>query len=163
MDIGKIAESVMAMDDAAWERHTNPWSGWSRISALPLVTLAIWSRVWIGWWAVLPLLLCLVWIWINPRIFAKPASTANWMSRGVLGERIWLARHESPIPSHHAKTSAILNGGALVGAVIYAVGLFQLHLCSTLAGLGAMMLFKLWFLDRMVWLYIDTQAKTDGG
>jgi len=37
----------MGMDDATWKRHANPWSGWSRITILPLLCLAIMSRVWV--------------------------------------------------------------------------------------------------------------------
>jgi len=36
-----------------WMRHADPWSVWTRFLALPLLALAAWSRVWIGWWAVL--------------------------------------------------------------------------------------------------------------
>nr|WP_238997445.1 DUF6653 family protein [Mycolicibacterium sp. CBMA 361] len=36
------------MTDAAWRRHANPWSVWTRFAAIPLMMLAIWSRVW-GW------------------------------------------------------------------------------------------------------------------
>mgnify|MGYP000427418669 CR=1 FL=1 len=41
MDIGKISERIMGMDDATWQRHSNPLSGWSRVSILPLITLAV--------------------------------------------------------------------------------------------------------------------------
>jgi hypothetical protein len=52
-DVFKSLERLMSMDDRVWRRHANPWSGWTRVTALPLLVLAIWSRVWIGWWAVL--------------------------------------------------------------------------------------------------------------
>lgn len=157
MDIGKLTERMMAMDDAAWDRHTNPWSGWTRVATLPVLTIAIWSRVWIGYWSLLAIGICLIWIWINPRMFPKPASTKNWMSRGVLGERIWLARHKHKIPAHHQRMATALNTGAFAGLIAYATGLYYLHLWITLIGLFAMMLFKLWFLDRMVWLYFEQQ------
>ena len=48
------------MDDDSWARHANPWSVWTRVPILPLLALAIWSRSWIGWWAVLPVLLLVV-------------------------------------------------------------------------------------------------------
>ncbi len=37
------------MTDAVWQRHTNPWSVWTRYASLPLLIVAIWSRVWLGW------------------------------------------------------------------------------------------------------------------
>lgn len=36
------------MDDAAWARHANPWSVWTRVPILLLLALAIWSRAWIA-------------------------------------------------------------------------------------------------------------------
>jgi len=45
----RMAERLMAMDDAVWMRHANPASVWSRIvTPLPLLPLAVWSRVWLG-------------------------------------------------------------------------------------------------------------------
>jgi hypothetical protein len=41
MDIVKLSERVMGMDDATWAKHTNPWSGWTRMSILPLFSFAI--------------------------------------------------------------------------------------------------------------------------
>lgn len=81
----------MGMTPQVWARHSNPWSGWSRLTVLPLFALAVWSRIWLGWGALGPILLVLVWTWLNPRIFATPKRTDNWMSRGVLGEQILAA------------------------------------------------------------------------
>ena len=106
MDIGKTSEQIMGMDDEVWERHANPYSGWSRVPVLSLLALAIWSRVWLGWWALVPIILIFVWIWFNPRLFPAPKSTDNWMSKGVLGERVWLNRKNVPIPTHHDKAAA---------------------------------------------------------
>ena len=50
MDYGGWLERLMKMDDAAWKRHANPWSAWTRTLILPLLALTVWSRVWIGWW-----------------------------------------------------------------------------------------------------------------
>lgn len=74
------------------------FSGWSRMSVLPLLALAIWSRIWIGWWSLLPIGVTIFWMWLNPRAFPIPQSTSNWMSKGVLGERVWL-RHYFVITS----------------------------------------------------------------
>ncbi|MCA8931790.1 MAG: hypothetical protein KDA49_04945, partial [Rhodospirillaceae bacterium] len=45
------------MDDATWARHASPWSVWTRVPIALLLVLAIWSRVWLGWWALLPVAL----------------------------------------------------------------------------------------------------------
>ena len=42
----KIARSF-SMSEDTWQRHSNPWSVWTRFTALPLIILAAWSRVWL--------------------------------------------------------------------------------------------------------------------
>lgn len=145
-------ERLMGMTDAVWARHANPWSGWTRVLTLPLFALAVWSRVWIGWWAVLPVGLLLVWTWVNPRLFPPPRSTRNWMSQGVLGERIWLARRGDAGLAHHVPVVRALIDLAAAGTAVLAFGLAILSLPLTLLGLAVAMLSKLWFVDRMVWI-----------
>ena len=149
------AERMMGMDDAVWDRHANPLSGWTRLSVLPLFALAVCSRVWLGWYALIPVGAVIVWTWLNPRLFAPPRSHAAWMTRGVLGERIWLNRARTPIPTHHARAALVLNIATGAGGVLYALGLWWLDAGVILAGLVGTMGGKLWFLDRMVWLYED--------
>jgi hypothetical protein len=150
--LGEATERIMAMNDVAWERHANPWSGWTRVATMPLLTLAIWSRVWIGWWSLVPISLVIVWTWINPRLFPPPASLDHWMSRGVLGERIWLADTEGSLAQHHRTVIRATTLIAGSGALVWLGGLIWLDLTATLSGLTASMLGKLWFIDRMVWI-----------
>jgi hypothetical protein len=156
VDIGRLSERIMGMDDATWARHSNPLSGWSRVSILPLFALAIWSRVWLGWHAFWIVLLFVLWTWVNPRVFGPPKSDDAWMTQGVLGERIWLGRSSHPIPRHHVRMTRLLNIAAGLAVLILAIGLWRLDLGLTLAGLFTAMGAKLWFLDRMVWLKTDT-------
>jgi len=158
MDVGRATERLMGMDDAAWERHANPWSGWTRVSILPLLALAIWSRVWLGWWSLAPVAVLIVWTWLNPRVFPPPRSVNNWMSQGVLGERIWLARNADPIPPHHQRMAVILSVASGFGVALLIWGLVLLDPGLTVAGLVLSMGGKLWFLDRMVWLKADTET-----
>ncbi len=81
------------------------------------------------------------------------------MTRGVLGERIWLAKATDPIPQHHARVARLLNLAAGVSVVVLGIGLWQLDFALTLAGLIGSMGAKLWFLDRMVWLKADTDKR----
>jgi Family of unknown function (DUF6653) len=157
MGLGSFAEKMMAMDDATWARHANPISGWSRVTILPLLALAVWARIWIGWWSLAAVAVLIGWTWLNPRLFSAPASTDNWMSRVVLGERVWLAAKTAPIPAHHARVTRILNIAASLGALILAIGLWRLDFGLVLAGLIAAMGAKLWFGDRMVWLLQDSR------
>jgi hypothetical protein len=145
------------MDDAAWARHANPWSVWTRVPILPLLALAVWSRAWIGWWALLPVALLLGWSWANPRAFTPPRSLDNWASRAVLGERLWLARAQAPVPPRHRVMPQLLAALSAAGTVLLGYGLGWLVAWAAIAGLAVALLGKLWFLDRMVWLVADME------
>jgi hypothetical protein len=101
MTLEDQAASLFQMDDDTWERHANPWSVWSRTTVLPVLILAAWSRVWLGWWALVPGAVALLWTWLNPRLFGRPASLDSWASKSVMGERVWMNRDEVPVPVHH--------------------------------------------------------------
>lgn len=146
---------AFGMDEGTWARHANPWSVWTRYTALPLLVLAIWSRAWLGWWSMLPLALAVLWMWLNPRFFPVPASTDNWASKAVLGERVWMRRGEVPLPPHHRRAPHLLAALAALGLPFLAWGLYHLQLWPTLFGVLLVFSGKLWFLDRMVWLYED--------
>ena len=143
------------MDAAAWARHANPWSGWTRVPALPLLALAIWSRAWLGWWALVPVAALLAWLWVNPRLFPPPRDDTAWMTRGVLGERLWLARDETPVPAHHRRAPNILSAIGAAGVLLAIGGLAMRAGWAVIAGVAVAMLAKLWFIDRMVWLHRD--------
>ena len=155
MTLGRGVERAMAMSDAVWERHANPWSAWTRVPVLPLLCLAIWARAWIGWWCLVPVALLVLWTWINPRAFPPPVSTDVWASRAVIGERIWLARAERPIPHHHAIWAIILSAVSGLGLPAIVYGLWVYDAGWLAAGLSVTVGAKMWFLDRMVWLYQD--------
>ena len=146
----------MAMDDRVWLRHANPWSGWSRMTVLPLIVLAIWSRVWLGWGAIVPIALSLGWMWWNPRAFAPPKRFDAWMIKGVFGERIFLA-HRAEIASHHRRAAHALSLLSLPGVVLTLLGLWLLWWEGAVFGTLLAMLPKVWFVDRMVWVFEDWQ------
>ncbi len=77
MRLVKTMERMMGLTDQTWDRHANPLSVYSRYSVLPLFILAVWSRVWIGWWSLLPLGLVVIWARINPHLFPPPATTRS--------------------------------------------------------------------------------------
>lgn len=115
----KFADAF-GMTDDVWMRHANPWSPWTRLSAMPLLFLSIWSRKWIRWWATVPILLTIFWIWVNPRIFPKPKSTDNWMSKAMFGERVMLNKRNIPIPERFESRLRI-NQAISVGGLLVAV------------------------------------------
>ncbi len=146
-------ETIFRMSDDVWIRHANPWSVWTRWAALPILLFSIWSRVWIGWWSVIPISLSVIWIWINPRVFKKARSTKSWSSRAVLGERVWLNRKAVAVPRHFEPVIKILNAISGIGTLMCIWGLIRLSLWMTIFGMTVLVLSKSWFLDRMVWLY----------
>lgn len=151
----KIAD-LLSMSDDVWMCHANPWSGWTRFfTVFPLLILSIWSRVWLGWWSLIPIAIAAFWTWLNPRIFPKPKSTHHWISQGVLGERVWLNRDQIPVPEHHHRVPNLLNVVSGLGGIVLVWGLIALNLCAILFGFTVVTLGKLWFIDRMVWVYKD--------
>jgi len=66
MPIEQQIARFFRMTDDVWARHANPWSVWTRYTTLPLLAISVWSRVWIGWWAAVPLIASLIWVYINP-------------------------------------------------------------------------------------------------
>ncbi|CAA0092433.1 Uncharacterised protein [BD1-7 clade bacterium] len=157
MDITKLAEKVMAMDDESWARHANPWSVYTRFSIMPLMSLAFWSREWIGYYSLIFIGLTFAWIWINPRLFSAPKITNNWASMGTFGERIYLNRKDAPIPAHHVTPTILLQVLSGVGFPIFVYGLYSLNIWILLLGNLWVMVFKAWFVDRMVWLFLDVK------
>ncbi len=153
----RIADAF-ALDEEGWQQHANPMSGWTRVPVLPVMALAIWSRDWIGWWCVVPIALIIVWAYVNPRAFPRPASTTAWVSRAVMGERVLLNREQIPIPSHHSLWAALLSALAVLGLPPLIWGLWALSLPWVLLGLVICVGAKLWFLDRMVWLFDEMSA-----
>ncbi|MEP5732495.1 MAG: DUF6653 family protein [Sulfitobacter sp.] len=154
MDLFRAAERMMAMDDGVWLRHANPWSGWSRMVILPMFCLAVWSRVWIGWGALVPIALVLVWIWWNPRAFAPPHRFDAWMTKGVFGERIFI-EHRDRIAPHHLRAAKVLSLMSVPGGLIMLWGLWMLWWEGAVFGMLLCVLPKIWFVDRMAWIFDD--------
>ncbi|VVT17020.1 DUF6653 family protein [Hoeflea sp. EC-HK425] len=155
MRIDKAIESAMAMDDATWARHANPLSFWTRVPILLLLTLAIWSRVWIGWWCLMPVAGLIAWTFVNPRAFPPPPHLNDWASKAVLGERFWLARKTTPIPAHHARSALMLSVLSGLSLLPLAYGLWALDPWTAFLSAILASVFKLWFCDRMAWLAED--------
>lgn len=161
-DIFALSERAMRMTDADWRRHANPLSGWTRFAILPLLAATLWSRVWIGWGCLMPVAGIVAWTGINPRAFPAPADYGAWMSRGVLGERLWLDRARRALPAHHIRAARVTTAVAATGLAPLASGLWALDPFATLLGLALTIGGKAWFVDRMVWLHADPAGTTPG-
>jgi len=127
-DIFALSERMMAMDDAAWARHANPLSVYSRMSILPLMTLAVFSRVWLGWGALLPIGLVILWTWWNPRAFAAPSNTKSWAAPWHL----WRASVSQPQGGAYSDPSCAVGHSTWPGVGRWhgALGLGALADCS---------------------------------
>jgi hypothetical protein len=148
---------LFGLDEETWMRHANPWSVWTRNTVLPLLVLAFWSRIWLGWGSVALIIPAVLWMFFNPRIFSRPASTDNWASRGVLGERVWMNRSRIPVPTYHRHVPHLLNVISALGFLGVIGGTWMLDFWILALGFVPVYLGKLWFLDRMGWLYRDMQ------
>jgi hypothetical protein len=146
----KIA-SLFRMTEETWSRHASPWSVLTRVATFPVVLAAVWSRAWLGWWALLPMAAVVIWLWLNPRLFRPPARTDNWASKATFGERVWLNRASIPIPAHHGKAATVLSALSGAGFVVAVAGASMLEPASTISGGAVCMLAKIWFCDRMVY------------
>ncbi|TEW56829.1 hypothetical protein E2R68_01995 [Psychromonas sp. RZ22] len=155
MDIVKYAEKIMSMDDETWHRHSNPWSVYTRFTTLPLISFTFWSREWIDIYSIALIAISFLWVWLNPRLFSAPSNTNNWASMGTFGERIYINRHNEIIPNHHIKACRILQLLSAMGLPFFIYGLYSLNLWILILGNFWIMVSKAWFVDRMVWLYLD--------
>jgi hypothetical protein len=151
----KIA-GVFGMTDDAWKRHANPWSVWTRFAAIPLMILAIWSRVWLGWWCLVPIAVVLVWLWLNPRVFAQVETPTSWTPKGIYGEKLWLKERDRVSPDHLRVLRLLVPVGA-AGFALLMYGLVRLQLWPTVFGASLIVLAQLWRIDRLVVFYESTR------
>ena len=160
MTLEKVVARAFRMDDEARRRHSNPWSVYTRFTMIPLIGLAVWSRVWLHWWSVAPIVVVVLWVWLNPRVFPPPKSTNNWASKVVLGEWVWMNRRSVAVPAHQRQLPNLLSIGAGIGMAVFLAGLIVLHVWTAVVGGIVTVLCKLWFADRMVWLYEEMKDAT---
>ncbi len=153
---------VFNLIDKDWMKHANPISIRTRYSVLPIIVISFWSRMWIGWWCLLPGVLSIFWMFFNPVVFQKPESTKNWASKSVLGERIYLNRDKVQIPDHHAvPLYHILSIVSIAGMLLVIWSTIYYFAWGAALGIVIVYLGKSWFLDRMVWLYEDMKNESE--
>ena len=149
---------AFGLDAAGWARHANPWSVYTRIPVPVLLAAAVWTRAWLGWWCLLPVAAVCVWAAVNPRAFPPPADLDAWASRGVLGETFWNDRRATPVPVRHRVAPWVLTAVNTAGLPLIVWGLVAPDFWILATGLVVQSAGKLWFIDRMVWLYDDMVA-----
>ncbi len=93
-----------------FDRHSNPWSAWTRWASTPLVLVPVWTRRWRD------AALVSAWLLVNPVIFPEPASDENWATRAILGEELWITQR----PRDAAQAVSALTSVAAVCAIVAA-------------------------------------------
>lgn len=71
-----------------WERHANPWSGWTRVFAFPVLVYAIFARrrrLFVAAVAAIA---------VNPVVLPQPDDAKAWTSDVVQAERYWVEHGE---------------------------------------------------------------------
>lgn len=153
-------EKLMSMNEQTWERHASPWSVWTRvITGLPLTFSAVWSIKPLGYYSVAIIAMTALWLWLNPRLFSPPKNLNSWASKVTLGERIWLKTSKDLLPCHHSNWVLFLSIMAGIGFLVGITGAYYNLLLPTLIGGVISWFSKMWFCDRMVWLFEDMQQK----
>ena len=125
-----------------WKRHTNPLSGWTRVMAFFLIPILIWFQ---NWYLLIGLLIFFA---INPILFPEPKSKNNWMSKSILGEELWTKKG---VIQKDFPTILNLFNGFFFFVLIY--GAYKNLLGITVFSTIISSVFKLWYLDRMVFYY----------
>ena len=131
------------LSEKTWERHANPWSGWTRVFSMPAIALGLFLH---NFWILGGVI---IWTIINPMIFPKPKSVDNWMSKGVLGEQLYY-RNGKKFRSDLPTLLNILNVPVFIAFLYF--GWQQELLAMIFSGLLTMTI-KFWFIDRMVATY----------
>ena len=138
------------LSDKTWERHANPWSGWTRVLSMPALAVGLYLH---SFWI---LGVVVIWLIVNPIIFPKPKSVDNWMSKGVLGEKLYF-KDGKKLKKDLPTLLNVLNVPVFISFIYF--GWQQELLPVVLAGLLTMTI-KFWFIDRMVAL-IEKEAASD--
>jgi hypothetical protein len=152
---------LFGLEEQSWMRHANPASVWTRFTVLSILSLAIWSRDWIGAWCLIGVALAIGWMLVNPLLFRAPKSTRNWASRAVLGERIWVDRNTVDLPEQFRSRAASLvaNAYSTFGMGVLAFGLVELDLLATVTGIVITHGGKAWYMDRASLLFAEMKGR----
>lgn len=133
------------LEERFWARHSNPWSGWSRVPTGPVLVYAIYRREWWLLWAAL------LWAALNPFLFSPPENEEAWMTRAVLAERWWI-RETGHRTMGVTRPNSYNTGGALA-AVCAVYAAWKRRPVGTTLGTALMVGLKLWWLRTLVRRY----------
>jgi len=155
----KSIQKVFNMTDKVWEKHSNPWSVWTRFASLPFLIIAFWSIHYIGIYSLIPIIISIVWLWLNPRLFSKPVSQSSWASKAVLGEKIWINERDNNLNEKHRYVVNYSSAISFLGFLFLIRSVYVQDITMTILSTVILYVGKMWFLDRMVWVYEDKTQK----
>ncbi|MGM0634930.1 MAG: DUF6653 family protein [Bacteroidota bacterium] len=161
MSLEKQIASIFNLTGNRWMKHANPWSFWTRFATMPFLILAVWSRVWLGWFCLIPISILIFWLLVNPTLFNKPKNFDDWSSKAVLGEKCWSEGKKKPVPKHHNSPVLILTILQATSGIFLILGLWRLDINLSIFGTISVYLTKMWFLDRMVWIYEEMKNESN--
>ena len=121
----------------------------------------MWSRVWLGWWALVPVASVVIWLVINPVAFRAVDEPTNWVSKAVYGQQIWLTQRER-VPIVYLTIMRWLVAVGLAGFGFIGWGLWALDLWPVVYGVTLVIFSQFWQWDRQRLLYDELKAKIGG-
>ncbi len=131
---------MATINERIWQRHSHPWSGWLEVAIYPLVYVPVWNRNWRQAAAVAVLFA------VDITAFSPPKHKRAWITRAMLGEQTWMEQ-----PPHDS--SLVIVALQTASAVTAFVMAYQRRLWPLIGFASMALLFKLWFLQRMVASY----------
>ena len=141
------------LPDDAWARHSNPWSGWTRLLAYPVLILAVYAR---DRWLFAGTLGFLA---VNPVLFAEPETESDaWMSRVVWAEWRWTDAGEPLFGLGFPQVLNLLQVPVFCYNVYAAV---RRRPVATVVATAATMALKLWFVNELVTATEDADGAAD--
>ena len=125
MTLERTIAQLFRMDDATWLRHANPWSGILRLTALPAPYYRILEPSLARVVGSHPGCYCTPVDMVQPQHLPAPQSLDHWMSKGAMGERVWLNRDAVPVPQYHRKVPKCSFSSCRYRFGLYHLGCFH--------------------------------------
>ena len=155
----EVTAAIFGLNDENWLRHSNPWSVWTRMAAFAVAMAAILLRGALGWWTLVPVGLCVVFMFVNTRVFPPVTNPERWDEKGIYGERLW--SQKAPVAQPHRRAIAMIIAIAAAGIPILIWGLVTVQIWPTVFGWSLVFLSQLWQIDRFVAIFDAAMSDSD--
>jgi hypothetical protein len=107
----RVSSPLKRLTRKVFERHSNPWSAWTRLLSTPLVLVPFWTR------SRKHAALVGTWMLLNPIVFPKPNNDSAWATRAMLGEEMWVAERPIGVAMAVNVAASAFGIGGVVGAL----------------------------------------------